>query len=202
MNAPDDPAGAEGAPGGASAGASPATIARSPMLACLTAAALLVGLIAAASYAVGVTAVLRMVKPALGGWLAAHQFYLMEGGATAFGLLVGIRLGRRIAGAIAVTRRMLAIALAIALVALVPLVHLCAAMARLGWNGGGARLESWLVGREGYAAGEKYLDTAITAIYFFKTAAYAALGGVALIAIVIAASAARGSSDGTAGAPD
>ena len=37
------------------------------MLARLTAAALLVGLIAAASYAVGATAVFRIVKPALGG---------------------------------------------------------------------------------------------------------------------------------------
>jgi hypothetical protein len=202
MKGANDPAGVAGAPGVASASASPTKIARSPLLERLTAAALLVGLLAAASYAAGATAVLRMVKPALGAWLDAHQFYLMEGGATAFGLLVGIRLGRRIAGGLAVTPRMVAIALTIALVTLAPMVHLCAAMARLGWNGGGANLESWLVGREGYETGENYLGMAITAIYFLKTAAYAAIGGVALIAMVIAVSAARGSSDATPGGAD
>ena len=59
--------------------------------------ALLIGLIAAASYAMGATIALRVAMPALGAWLDAHQFYLMEGGATAFGLIVGIRIGRRCA---------------------------------------------------------------------------------------------------------
>ena len=51
--------------------------------------ALLVGLVAAASYAEGTTTPLRVLKPALGAWLDAHQFYLMEGAATALGLIIG-----------------------------------------------------------------------------------------------------------------
>jgi hypothetical protein len=180
---------AESASGASRAAAGP-RVPRSRLLERLTAIALLVGVTTTASYGAGMPNALRVVRPELGGWLDAHQFYLMEGAATTFGLLVGIRLGRWLAGDAASAPQTIAIALTITLVMLAPLVHLCAAVARIGWNGSGASLESWLVGREGYAAGENFARMAVAVIYFLKTAAYATLGGVALIAIVIAGSAA------------
>jgi len=70
---------------------------RSPLLERLTFLALLIGLVTAASYALGTTTALRIFKPATGAWLEVHQFYLMEGSATALGLIIGIRVGRRLA---------------------------------------------------------------------------------------------------------
>lgn len=70
---------------------------RSPLLERLTFLNLLIGLVAAASYALGTATALRVFKPATGAWIEAHQFYLMEGSATALGLVIGIRSGRRLA---------------------------------------------------------------------------------------------------------
>jgi hypothetical protein len=159
---------------------------RSPLLERLTFLALLIGLVAATSYAVGATTPLRVVKPALGAWLDVHQFYLMEGGGTALGLIVGIRFGRRLAAESAGGRHGANFVMILAALAWAPLIHLCAAAARLGWSGRGGMLASWIVGREGYEAGAKFLRLSITAIYFFKTAGLAALAGLAMIAIGVA----------------
>jgi hypothetical protein len=162
------------------------TSVRSPLLERLTFLALLIGLVAAASYAEGTTTSLRVFRPALGAWLDAHQFYLMEGGATALGLIVGIRLGRRLAAESVGGRRGANSVMILAALAWAPLVHVCAAAARLGWSGRGGSIESWIVGREGYEAGARFLRLFITAIYFFKTAGLAALAGLAMIAIGVA----------------
>jgi hypothetical protein len=159
---------------------------RSPLLERLTFLALLIGLVAAASYAVDAPSVIRFVKPQLGAWLDAHEYYLMEGGATAFGLIVGIRLGRRLAAETAGTPRTTNLALIMAVLAFAPLIHLCARAARFGWAGRGGLVETWIVGREGYDASVRFYRMFITAIYFLKTAGLAALAGLALIALAVA----------------
>ena len=156
---------------------------RSPLLERLTFLALLIGLVAASSYAFGTTAALRVIKPAAGAWLDAHQFYLMEGGATALGLMIGIRIGRRVATDTVGERYGANFVMILAALAWAPLVHVCAASARFGWSGRGGSLASWLVDREGYEAAGRFLRLSITAIYFCKTAGLAALVGLALIAI-------------------
>lgn len=159
---------------------------RSRLLERLTFLALLIGLVAAASYAEATTTPLRILKPALGAWLDAHQFYLMEGAATALGLIIGIRLGRRIAAESVGGRHGATSVMILAALAWAPLVHVCAAAARLGWSGRDGLLASWLVGREGYETGTRFLRLLITAIYFLKTVGLAALAGLAMIAIGIA----------------
>jgi hypothetical protein len=159
---------------------------RSPLLERLTFLALLIGLVAAASYAEGTTTPLRVFKPALGAWLEAHQFYLMEGGATALGLIVAIRIGRRLAAESVGARHGANFVMILAALAWAPLIHVCAMAARLGWSGRGGSFASWIVGREGYEAGARFLRLFITVIYFCKTAGLAALAGLALIAIGVA----------------
>jgi hypothetical protein len=159
---------------------------RSPLLERLTFLALLIGLVAAASYALGTTAALRIFKPATGAWLEAHQFYLMEGSATALGLVIGIRVGRRWAVDGVGGRYGANFVMMLAALAWAPLVNVCAAAARFGWSGRGGSLASWLVDREGYEAAGRFLRLSITAIYFCKTAGLAALAGLALIAIGVA----------------
>jgi hypothetical protein len=156
---------------------------RSPLLERLTFFALLIGLVTAASYALGTTAALRVFKPATGAWLDAHQFYLMEGGATALGLIIGIRVGRRMAAESIGEHYGANLVMILAALAWAPLIHLCATAARFGWSGRGGRLASWIVDREGYEAAGRFLRLSITAIYFCKTAGLAALAGLALIAI-------------------
>jgi hypothetical protein len=156
---------------------------RSPLLERLTFLALLIGLVAAVSYALGATIALRILKPATGAWLDAHQFYLMEGGATALGLIIGIRVGRRLTVESMGERYGANFPIILAALAWAPLVHSCAAAARFGWSGRGGSLASWIIDRDGYEAAGKFLRLSITAIYFCKTAGLAALAGLALIAI-------------------
>jgi hypothetical protein len=161
-------------------------LARAPLLERMTFLALLIGLVAAASYATGAAANIRFAKPQLGAWLEAHQFYLMEGGATAFGLIVGIRLGRRLAADTARAPQTANIAIILAALAFAPMIHLCARTARLGWAGRGGAVSSWIVEHEGYEGGTRFYRLFITAVYFFKTAGFAAVAGLALIALAVA----------------
>jgi len=159
---------------------------RSPLLERLTSLALLIGLVAAASYARGTTTPLRVFRPALAAWLDTHQFYLMEGGATALGLIIGIRIGRRLAAESIGERYSANFMMILAALAWAPLIHLCATAARFGSSGRGGCFASWLVDRQGYEAAGRFLRLSVTAIYFCKTAGFAALAGLALIAIGVA----------------
>jgi hypothetical protein len=159
---------------------------RSPLLERLTFLAMLIGIVAAASYAMGAASALRFANPRLGTWLDAHQYYLMEGGATAFGLIVGIRIGRRLAADTADEPQTANIALILAALAFAPMLHLCARAARFGFAGRGGVASSWITGREGYESSAKFYRLFITAIYFFKTAGLAVIAGLALIALTVA----------------
>ncbi len=170
----------------------PARPPRMPALGRLTIAALVVGLAAAFGGATSAATVVRIVRPGLGAWLAGHLFDLMVGGATGFGLLIGIRAARRCAGRSGSRPREAWVALIAAIIVFAPLSKLCAAAGRAGTDAGGAAIESWLVGGFGYNGGETAFKIYLAAAYFVRMAVFAALAGAAIFAIVAAAAIAGG----------
>jgi hypothetical protein len=146
-----------------------------------------IGLVSLLSYSSNASELMRSGAPAFTAWWEAHQFYFMEGGATAFGLLLGISIGGRcIVDAEQRFRSVLA-ALVLAVIALAPLIHACAVAARLGWNARQAWLASWVVSRQGYETGRMIDKVLIAGVYFLKTIGFALLSGFGLIAIACAA---------------
>jgi len=139
------------------------------------------------SYSLTASELMRSDNPALAAWWEAHQFHFMEAGATAFGVLLGIR----IAGSFVTGRDQRSragwVALVFAIIAFAPLIHVCAAAARLGWNGSGASVASWLISREGYETGRQIDKIMIAGVYFLKTAGFALLAGLGLMAIACVA---------------
>jgi hypothetical protein len=165
----------------------PATARPLRFLGSLTFVVLAVGLISLLSYSLTASDLIRSDNPALAAWWEAHQFYFMEGGATAFGLLLGIRITGSLVARPDQRYRAGWAALVFAIVAFAPLIHVCAAAARLGWNGRGASFASWLISREGYEPGRQIDKVMIAGVYFLKTAGYALLTGLGLMAIAYAA---------------
>jgi len=149
----------------------------------LTLLAFAVGFISLLSYSLAGPELIRSNHPAFAAWWSAYQFYFMEGAATSLGLLIGIRI---IGSVIAVPRqrsRAGSAALVFAIIALTPLIHVCAAVARLGWNGRGVSLASWIIAHEGYESGRQIDKVAIAGVYFLKTVGFAVLAGLGLMAL-------------------
>ncbi|HKV53213.1 MAG TPA: hypothetical protein VJN94_01100 [Candidatus Binataceae bacterium] len=153
----------------------------------LIALAALLGVCFLLSYALQASLLVRLDNPDLGAWWDAHQFYFMEGGATVLGLLIGIRIGTGLASGHDNQWRAGLTALILGIIVLAPMVHLCAAAARLGWNGREASLASRIISREGFEAGRQVDKVVIAGIYFLKTVGFALLGGLALAAIAVIA---------------
>lgn len=148
-------------------------------------AACFVGFVATVSYGAEAHNVLRAMAPAAGAWWNAHEFYLMEGSATALGLLAAIRVGLRFAAESEPAGALAAATLVLDAVLLVPLTHLCADVARVGADGV-AVAQGRMAGYAGFAAG-RFLDKLLTAgVYFLKTAAFGFLLGLALFGAVLA----------------
>ncbi len=76
-------------------------------------ASVVIGLLAMFSYASGLHNMVRMKAPAAGAWWNAHEFYFMEGSATALGLLVALRVGVRFAAEAASIRYLAPVTLAL-----------------------------------------------------------------------------------------
>jgi hypothetical protein len=149
----------------------------------LTLASVAVGELSTLSYALSAPMGLRFAHPSLGAWWDAHQFYFMAGAATALGLLIGIRIGRRL---IADARwRSRSLILVLAIIAFVPLMHVCAAAARLGWSASDGTTRSRIVDFAGYAAAKRIDKVLIASVYFIKIVGFALLAGLALIAIAV-----------------
>ena len=146
-------------------------------------AALIVGLISLLTYSLSASDLMRSDYPGLSAWWEAHQFYFMEGGATVFGLLLGIRVGGLIGADPDHRFRAGMAALLLALVLYAPLIHVFAAVARLGWDGRSAWLASSLISRYGYESGRQVDKVLISGIYFVKTAGFALMAGLALMVI-------------------
>jgi hypothetical protein len=146
----------------------------------------IIGTLSLLSYSTGLAQLVRSKNPAFGAWWDNYQFYFMEGAATALGLLVGIRIGAGFAHDGKRRSRVAVFSLIAAILIIAPLSHLCAMVARLGWNASSAPIASWLITREGYVAGRQVDKIAIAGIYFLKTAGFGLLAGLALAAIAAA----------------
>lgn len=156
----------------------------------LTLLAALAGVVATWSYATGSATILRTLNPSLGAWWDAHQFHLMEGAATALGLLIGIRVALRLVADAELQSRSAIVVFVLAILAFAPLLHVCSTVARLGWRASSSAAESRIIGYAGYGGGRQLDKVLIAGIYFLKTAAFAVLAGLALAAIAAVASAA------------
>jgi len=156
----------------------------------LTLLAAFAGIVATLSYATGAATVLRIIDPSYGAWWDAHQFHLMEGAATALGLLIGIRIGLRFVADAEVRSRSAIAAFVLALLALAPMLYVCSSVARLGWRASSGATESRIIGYAGYGGGKQLDKVLIAGVYFLKTTGFALLAGLALTAIVTAAAAA------------
>lgn len=151
----------------------------------LTGLGLVIGLAALVSYSQGAHIALRYFAPAGGAWWNRHEFWLMEGSATLLGLLAGIRFTARLVDDSRLARRAAAGALITALLLLLPLTRLCANVARLGWGVASAR--EWFVARAGYESGIRLDRFFMAGAYFLKTAGFATLVGLALMAAALVA---------------
>ena len=158
----------------------------------LTFLVLAVGLISLLSYSLTASELMRSDNPALAAWWEAHQFHFMEGGATAFGLLLGIRIASGFVVGPGERSRTGLAALVFAIIAFAPLIHVCAMAARLGWNGRGASFASWLISHEGYETGRQIDKVMIAGVYFLKTVGFALLAGLGLMAVACVAAVALG----------
>jgi hypothetical protein len=148
-------------------------------------ACFIVGLLAMYSYAVEYHNTLRMKSPAAGAWWNAHEFYFMEGTATALGLLMALRVGVRLAAEADSIRYLAISALALDAALLIPLTYLCADVARIGADGGAIVALDRMARFAGFEGG-KLLDKLLTAgDYVLKTAAFGFLLGLALFGAVL-----------------
>lgn len=155
---------------------------KSPLLGRLTLLAVFVGLISTVSYALSAPMMIRQGYPDFGAWWDLNQFYFMEGAATALGLLVGIRLGRSFVSDSAAKTRGANVALVLAIIVLIPLMHLCGDAARIAWGARVIVTQGVTIGHI-HVAGKPLDKVLMTGVYFFKTAGFGALAGLALFAI-------------------
>jgi hypothetical protein len=148
-------------------------------------ASFVVGVISTLSYGAQIQNLLRATAPAAGAWWSDYEFYFMTGAATALGLSVALRIGLHFVEPES-RGRIALVALALDAVLIVPLTHLCAAVARVGVDGSGAVARSTISSFAGYAAG-KLLDKLVVAgTYFLKTATFGFLVGLGLFGAVLA----------------
>jgi len=153
----------------------------------LTALAVLVGLLSLLSYVSGAHIALRYLDPPVGAWWQSNEFWIMEGAASALGMLIGIRIGARLVEP-ALRNRIQGGSVIAAAIALAWVAPACAALARIGWNARGQWVESGIVGLAGYSSGLFIDKLLIAGVYFLKTAGFAFFAGLVLFGLVLAAS--------------
>jgi hypothetical protein len=152
----------------------------------LTLLAVLVGVISTASYALSMPMTIRQGHPDFGAWWDLKQFYFMEGAATALGLLLGIRIGRGFVSDAAAKARGANVALVLAIIVLMPLMHLCGQVARIAWGERVIVTQGVAIGHL-HIAGKDLDKVLMTGVYFFKMAGFGALAGLALFAVAAVA---------------
>jgi len=159
---------------------------KSALLGRLTLVAAFVGVISTLSYALSMPMMIRQSNPDFGAWWDLNQFYFMEGAATALGLLAGIRIGRSFVSDAAARARGANVALVLAIIVLIPLMHLCGDAARIAW-GSRVTVTQGVTISHMHVAGKPLDKVLMTGVYFFKTAGFAGLVGLALFAVAAAA---------------
>jgi hypothetical protein len=166
------------------------------LIARLIQASVLIGLLAMYSYVSGLHNVMRMRAPAAGAWWNAHEFYFMEGAATALGLLIALRVGVRFAAEAASIRYLAPVALALEAALLLPLTRLCARVARIGAEGGAIVALNRMAAYAGFESGKMLDKLLITALYFLKTVGFGFLLGLAIFGAVLVGAIISARSDG------
>jgi hypothetical protein len=149
-------------------------------------ASVVIGLLAMFSYASALHNMVRMKAPAAGAWWNAHEFYFMEGSATALGLLVALRVGVRFAAEAASIRYLAPVTLALEAALLMPLTHLCARVARIGADGGAIVAPTRMAAYAGFESAKMLDKLLIAALYFLKTVGLGFLLGLALFGALLA----------------
>ncbi len=151
----------------------------------LTVLSIVLGLFSTLIYASGSHLVIRYFNPQLGAWWDTHQFAIMEVSATALGLLIAIRCASRLVEDVDTRRRAKMFSLVVSAIIVIPLSHTVASIARLGWDGHGARVRDFLQAIADYGTGNILDKIVMGGVYFFKSVAFAALAGLALFAIAM-----------------
>lgn len=135
------------------------------------------------SYSLGAHMVWRFFSPLSGAWWNRHEFWLMEGAASALGMLVGIRAAARLCGrdgrvALLATRY----SLVVSALLLVPITIASSRVARPDWTG---YIPRSLVGSLGPDLGSRLDILASVGIYSLKTAGFALLAGLSLFGLAL-----------------
>lgn len=147
--------------------------------------AIVIDVFATLSYATGAHMAVRYLAPPFGAWWNQNEFAFLECAATAFGMLVGIRLGGRLVADGASRDRATVAAVIAGAIALPPLARLGAEISRYQFLSG-AFLHARLIDRFGYDIG-MLLDKILAAgVYSMKIAAFALPVGMILFALSIA----------------
>jgi hypothetical protein len=157
----------------------------------LTAVALAIGAISTLSYATGASIAVRFLAPQAGAWWQGHEYWFMEGSASALGWLIGVRIAARTIDDTALRNRVAGFSIVLGALALAWIAPACAVLARMGW--GAQSLEDVFVGRFGYGAGLLLDKVLIAGVYFLKTAGFAMLLGLAGFGVILSVFLAAGS---------
>ena len=151
----------------------------------MTALTLALAAIATLSYGTGAHLAVRVLSPPLGAWWNANEFGFVQIGATAFGMLAGIRIGARLVSGEVLKRRAIGAAVVSGAIAIPVVARVVAAVARYRFFSD-ALPHPWLIAHFGYEAG-KFLDKLLAAgVYSIKIVLFAVPIGMILFALAIA----------------
>ncbi len=140
------------------------------------------GLVSTLSFAMGAEIAVRYLSPMFGAWWDTNEFTIMSWSASALGMLVAIRAGARVIEPLS-ARRAIVVALATAVVLLLPVVDAVARLGRMGWGGDGGAIHRWLIAFLDYEVGTFLDNVVIAGVYFFKMMAFAMLAGLGILAV-------------------
>jgi len=140
--------------------------------------AALCGFVSTLSFATGAEIAIRYLNPVFGACWDRNEFTIMACSASALGMIVAIRAGARVIEPSSGRRAAIVVALAVAVVLLVPVADAVAKLGRMGWNADGGTIERWLTTLLDYEVGTLLDKVVIAGVYFFKMTAFAMLAGL------------------------
>ena len=151
----------------------------------LTFVAILLTAIFTLSYGSGAHIAVRYLNPSFGAWWNSNEFAIVECGAAALGILIGIRIGARLVHSGALKNRSMVAAVIVGGLILPIVAQINAQIARFTFTSGGSTT-AWLIDHFGYDTGI-ILDKLLTAgVYSIKITAFALPVGMILFGVAIA----------------
>ena len=137
------------------------------------------------SYGLGAHIAVRYLNPSFGAWWNSNEFAIVECGAAALGMLIGIRTGARLLHGGALKNRSMVAAVVVGGLILPIVARISAQIARFEFTTGGS-ITSWLIDHFHYDTG-MFLDKLLTAgVYSMKIAAFALPVGMILFGLAVA----------------